>query len=44
MPEPLALIILAGVAAAVLGCICFLASGITYFAHTIRRLRRGSSR
>ncbi|MFJ2717447.1 hypothetical protein [Streptomyces sp. NPDC087437] len=35
-PEPLALTALIGVACWFLGCLCWLAAGITHLVHTIR--------
>ncbi|MGW4042996.1 hypothetical protein [Streptomyces sp. NPDC004721] len=38
MPDPG--LVLVGVACWFLGCLCFLASGLTHLAHTIRQTRR----
>ncbi|MFD5468866.1 hypothetical protein [Streptomyces sp. NPDC127105] len=42
MPEPGTLVI-AGLACWLGGCVCFLASGVAYLVHTIRRVRRRNS-
>ncbi|MFJ4515229.1 hypothetical protein [Streptomyces sp. NPDC088816] len=43
MPEP-GTFVIAGLACGLVGCLCGLAACITYLVHTLRRVRRRSSR